>query len=605
MTSPPPNHDSNSETPFQKEQRVFREQVGRLGNNIVNNLFDLKASSARSRLVWLIFLLLGVWFLIGLKPHPLGEWTRVLRDCFLYLFNPVFAANYHDGHPFTNLFWFVLYAYFNSYTLWHLPIFLITFFIAYQAASFYLADIFELENVRIARKFIRRVALTGSNDTIHFTEGDILQEHRDSPVIRIGGPGKVIVDLDTIVLFEKADGRPHIIGPTEKERRGKADLEGFERLRQVLDLRDHHIHLNDQDKKSQSVKSRSLDGIPVSATDVRMMYSIYRGEDPNPTPDLPYPFTYESIEQMVYKSTSKVLLDQQFTSSYQFKGMEGIVGLVSGELSKFMSEKNLIEYLANISKLEVAKAKEQENAVFKEATEVLAPHETPEKVGKDDQPAPTFVERHEITNLFSQFTTKFTADAHKKGTELHWVGIGTWKIPSEIVPEKHFEAWKLSRENVDRGSDNSLKNLREEAKLQKTVSLIQDVPLAAYQEAINKYADRNDAIQALLRDYQGLFNEIFYLLQNNKKHIPPTLVAARHFILLKFGRIISYPPPPSPLTQREDELYKELLRKIGFFEVIEQLIELEREFEPEASREKLLEKISRDWDLDIEGKWKP
>lgn len=605
MTSPPPNHDSNSETPFQKEQRVFREHMERLGNNIVNNLFDLKASSARSRLVWLIFLLLGVWFLIGLRPYPLGEWTRVLRDCFLYLFNPVFAANYHDGHPFTNLFWFVLYAYFNSYTLWHLPIFLIAFFIAYQAASFYLADIFELENVRIARKFIRRVALTGSNDTIHFTEGDILQEHRDSPVIRIGGPGKVIVDLDTIVLFEKADGRPHIIGPTEKERRAKADLEGFERLRQVLDLRDHHLHLNDQDKKSQSVKSRSLDGIPVSATDVRMMYSIYRGEDSNPTPDLPYPFTCESIEQMVYKSTSKVLLDQQFTSSYQFRGMEGIVGLVSGELSKFMSEKNLIEYLANISKLEVAKAKEQENAVFKEATEVLAPHETPEKVGKDDQPAPTFVERHEITNLFSQFTTKFTDDAHKKGLELHWVGIGTWKLPSEIVPEKHSEAWKLSRENMHRGSDKSLDDLREEAKLQKTISLIQDLPLAAYHESINKYLDPDVANKALLREYLGLLSDNYDFLHNKRKRIPPTLVAAMYFLLLKFGRLVPHPPPATFATPRENELHQQLLRKIVFSEVIEQLIQLEREFEPEAGREKLLEKINRDWDLDIEGKWQP
>ena len=605
MTTPSPNPNSNSETPFQKEQRVFREQMERLGNNIVNNLFDLKASSARSRLLWLIFLLLGGWFLIGLKPHPLDEWRRVLRECFLYLFNSEFAGRYHGTNPLINFFSFGLEAYFNSYSLWFLPIFLITFFIAYQAASFYLADIFELENVRIARKFIRRVALTGSNDTIHFTEGDILQEHRDSPVIRIGGPGKVIVDLDTIVLFEKADGRPHIIGPTEKERRGKADLEGFERLRQFLDLRDHHFQLNDQDKKSQSVKSRSLDGIPVAATDVRMMYSIYRGEDSKPTPYLPYPFSGESIEQMVYKSISKVLLDQQFTSSHQFKGMEGIVGLVSGELSKFMSEKNLIEYLANISKLEVDKAKEQENAVFKEATEVLAPHETPEKVGKDDQAAPSFVERHEITNLFSQFTRKFTDDAHKKGLELHWVGIGTWKIPTEIVPEKHSEAWKLSRENMDRGSDKSLNDLREEAKLQKTISLIQDMPLAAYHESINKYSDPEVANKALLREYLGLLSDNYDFLHNKRKRIPPTLVSAMYFILLKFGRLVPHPPPPAFATPRENELHQQLLRKIVFSEVIEQLIQLEREFDPEASREKLLEKLNRDWDLDIEGKWQP
>jgi hypothetical protein len=92
-------------------------------------------------------------------------------------------------------------------------------------------------------------------------------------------------------------------------------------------------------------------------------------------------------------------------------------------------------------------------------------------------------------------------------------------------------------------------------------------------------------------------------LHNRRKRIPPTLVAAMYFILLKFGRIIQHPPLPAP--QAENELYQQLLRKIGFSDVIEQLIQLEREFDPDASREKLLEKINSDWDLDMEGKWQP
>jgi hypothetical protein len=604
MTGSPtdlPTPASGPETRIQKEQRIFREQMARLVNTIVNNMFDLKARSALNRLAWLTLLFFGLGFLISLKPHPLSEWTQALQDCFLYLFNPAFAVRYYNGNPLINLFWLGFDAYFNPYTLQHLPIFLIPFFIAHQAASFYLADIFELRNVSIARKFIRQVALTGSKDSIRFTEGEVLQEHFESPIYQIGGPGKVIVDLDSIVLFEKADGRPHVIGPTEKEPGGKAELEGFERVRQVIDLRDHHIHLNDSEQKP--VRSRSLDGIPVSATDVRMMYSIYRGEKPTPTPDLPYPFTQESVEQLVYKSTSKVLLDQQYSSGYVFKGMDSIINLVRGEFSKFMSEKKLIEYLASIAKPEVDKAEERENAILEEANRVLSPHESIEKDEKKVPPIPSFTPRHEITSLFSQFTKKFTLEARKKGMELHWVGIGTWKIPSEIVPEKHLEAWKLSGENIGRGDEKALKDLRLEAELQKTLSLIQNVPLAAYHEVVNKHPKRDDAIRDLLFEYQRLINDNFELLHNRKKRIPPTLVVARHFVRSKIGHYVPRPPPPLPASQRGDDLYQQLLKKIGFFEAIEELIDLEREFEPDASLEELLDKINRDWDLDIEGKW--
>jgi hypothetical protein len=56
---------------------------------------------------------------------------------------------------------------------------------------------------------------------------------------------------------------------------------------------------------------------------------------------------------------------------------------------------------------------------------------------------------------------------------------------------------------------------------------------------------------------------------------------------------------PTPATVREKTAYEELLRRVGSFEVIEQLVEMEQEFLPQASRQELLEKIIRDWDLDI------
>jgi hypothetical protein len=117
----------------------------------------------------------------------------------------------------------VIQTFTNAEVFQYLPIFLAPFFIALQSAAIYLADIFELSDVRVARSFIWEVALSGSDETIRITKGDIADEHRTSSNYLIGGPGKVIVDLDSVALFEKPDGTPHIIGPTGRKGRESND----------------------------------------------------------------------------------------------------------------------------------------------------------------------------------------------------------------------------------------------------------------------------------------------------------------------------------------------------------------------------------------------
>src|SRR5918993_425941 len=168
----------------------------------------------------------GAVFLVSLRFYPLDLWTKYVRDIFLYYLNPTYPSIY-IGNPlinFANFFWYV---FTDPRIFQYFPIFLAPFFIALQAASLYLADIFELENVSIARGFIWSVALSGSEETIRVSQGGISEEDRHSPTFLIGGPGKVIVDLDSVAMFEKPDGTPHIIGSTAKEPRARATLDGF------------------------------------------------------------------------------------------------------------------------------------------------------------------------------------------------------------------------------------------------------------------------------------------------------------------------------------------------------------------------------------------
>ncbi|MDL1910585.1 hypothetical protein FBQ81_07800 [Chloroflexi bacterium CFX6] len=511
MTSPESSSNAANETALQKEWRLFRELFFRLLDVLLNRLFDLRSEKAIRRRRYLIFLFLVSGFLVNLKDFPLPIWAGYVQDILSYLFRQGSYTPNYAGNPFINFIWISLSAMANPNTLQYLPILLVSFIVARESTALYLADIFNLDaiDVRAARQFVVAVALSGSNETIRIAHGEVLEEHRSSPVFLIGGPGKVIVDIDSVALFEKPDGTPRIIGPTGEEPKGKATLDGFERLRTAFDLRDHFIELRDQMKtgnpeeetKSPAVKSRSQDGIPITATDVRFMFSVDRGAN-NSNDKNPYPYNPKAIESLVYKAASRVTPDLENPSTIEYSWFNNMVRLIRGRLGNFMSERKLTEYLASIGMPEYIKAKQQEKQIVKELQKLAPPTTEDKPKGKDIKRPPKFTPRYEIKNLFSQFAEEFTRKARDQGVELHWIGVGTWKTPVDIVPEKHLEAWKISRENFDKGSDKATKKLIEETTIQAMTTLIQDVPIGAYTTATKEFIDHNKAMRSILKSYQ-------------------------------------------------------------------------------------------------------
>lgn len=524
------------ETPLQKETQLFREQFARLINAILNRIFDLRPEKAARRMRSLILLFMIAVFVVSLRFYPMDLWTKYVRDIFLYYLTPGYASIY-VGNPLVNFVGFVMYVFTDPRIFQYVPILLAPFFIALQAAALYLTDIFELERVRIARGFIWSVALSGSQETIRVSQGGISEEDRHSPTFLIGGPGKVIVDLDSVAMFEKPDGTPHIIGPTAKEPRARATLEGFERFRQAIDTRDHYVDLRDQDSKSQSVKSRSLDGIPITATDVHLMFSVYRG-GVKPSTENPYPFSKEAIEQIIYQATSRVTPDLLNASTYEFSWINRMIGLIRGELGAFMSRHKLTAYLANIGVPELEKLQQREERIFEEIQKIVLPEQEITVSREPKNPLPEFQPRHKISNLFTQFTDEFTRKAQSNGVELHWIGVGTWETPVEIVPEEHLEAWKLSNENLYRESPEALNRLENEAIQQKTIMLIQDVPIAAHSRAHMEEKESKKTMRSLLLAYQQQLLEAAEFMHAKGEAVPPNIEEAIAHINNMFGHFL-------------------------------------------------------------------
>jgi hypothetical protein len=128
--------------------------------------------------------------------------------------------------------------------------------------------------------------------------------------------------------------------------------------------------------------------------------------------------------------------------------------------------------------------------------------------------------------LFTQFADEFTKRARNSGVELHWIGVGTWKTPIEIVPERHLEAWKLSNENLYRESLEVLGGLEKEAIMQKLVTLIQDVPLVAYARATADEKEQKKAMRLLLQSYHQQLLEAAEFMRARGEAVPLTIEEA-------------------------------------------------------------------------------
>jgi hypothetical protein len=360
-------------------------------------VFAFNQAGAQRRMNLFIVATLLLWFILALMAHPI----RVGREpVLLQLLNALFSPGVFR----------------------HFVVLLLALWVGFRVASIYLSDIFELKDVKTAENFIRGAVFPGQHSVISIREGKVALESQDSSLFKIGGPGYANVHLENVALFERVDGTPHVIEPS---RTRMELLEGFERYRDAIDLRDQVLELD-------MVEGRTLDGILVQAKDVRMVFSIYRGDRPVVEGDSfeqPYPFDKNAVEALIYK---------QGTGGW-YNAMRY---LIIGDLREFIASHTLSEFLAN----------------------------APTQGGEDD-----FVTRDRLTSLFYDFTSSFTNRAADRGVQLDWIGVGTWVTPSEIIPDRHLEAWKLSCENRGLRSSLSLRKEQNDARLGELLHLIDEV----------------------------------------------------------------------------------------------------------------------------------
>ena len=437
-----------------------------------------------------------VWATFAYYRHPFVPNSDLLRSYVEYPFRALFAADVFK----------------------HVLVGAFVFWFAFRAAAIYLDDIFEIKDVRIAERFIRQSAFASQYDVIEIKDGIVAPKDQKSPIFLIGGPGKVRVYLENVAIFEKTGGTPHIIEPTTSKRGegttskqprsktllarssgllgsllryeqsegdskydGAKNLTSFERLRKVIDLRDQVLEI--------SVEGRTRDGIPVRAKNMRVIFSVLRdGHDSTLTK--PYPFKPEAIETLVYELSRESWTD-------------AMAAQIKRELGAFIARHTLSEFLAAIGRPEMEQATKIAAEIQVEADRLSGVDESFEI---DVSDPPPFVPRPAISDLFYDYSD-FVSRARKKGVELRWIGLGSWAFPNDIIPERHLQAWRISYENLARGSEAAITKISEKSRVEQLLAILQETPISIFNQIdINQDSMRKQYQVALVNGYRGMLH---------------------------------------------------------------------------------------------------
>jgi hypothetical protein len=229
-----------------------------------------------------------------------------------------------------------------------------------------------------------------------------------------------------------------------------------------------------------------------------------------------------------------------------------------------------------------------------------------------------FHPRTELIERFWRTTDGFSQRARERGLELHWIGVGTWKMPNELtdelIREQHMDAWRLNRENSERSSTEAVEQTSEEAYLNEKLRLIQSVPLESHQKNETKYSERPILIECMLQDYweqMGDALEAYY-----QSGVTSTELETLERAVLRIERLLKVPrghmigggsmskvkrepeaamsddAPPAPASKYEAEQYRLLLKKLdGNTKVAEGMIANEARRHPGLERAELIHRI--------------
>lgn len=344
-----------------------------------------------------------------------------------------------------------------SARLWgHLLALGLVFWIGLRAAALTLQAIFHLDSLAEAQRHLLRAAFYGRYHSLVIGDGEIARQSEQNSLARVGGPGQVRVHLENAAVFENKTGQLRVLGPTPR----RALIDGFERLRTVVDLRDQTLRLN--------VRARSRDGLRVDVQGAQVVFSIRRGSR-EASLRQPHPFEADAVLRWVLEErVGKRWAGPAYRSDQSSLATQG-QAFFEEQLRAFIALFNLGELIA---------------PELDEGEENL--------VGS----ANAFLARDKIRAQFGEWVETAAA---RRGLQLHWVDIGSWVLDAEAqeILEAHMGV-------PNSGEANEASSPYQDAHRQELLRLYAALPLKGWEELLGE--TRESLLGALIEDFRQLFS---------------------------------------------------------------------------------------------------
>ncbi|MBC7876868.1 MAG: hypothetical protein H7Y59_06820 [Anaerolineales bacterium] len=377
----------------------------------------------------------------------------------------------------------------------YIPLLIVVYNLSRKMAARYLDDVYELDNDELASKFLEDVTFGAGKQKIVINEGKIPEKDERSPLILIGGPGAVQVNLDSVALVEQVDGDPKVIYPRNESWK----LGRFERIREIgkhdeVGKREYAIiNLRDQFVSGLTVKSRTKDGIPIEAQGIKVIFSLLRRQqkEGDKIQGDAYLFDERAVQALVYNQTI-ISPEPSTRSGINFPWDTTVIPLVISELEKLITSRTLSEILATISQVEVDQASSNDQTIAQMRVEMTG--QQTRTFAKKELLAPNFESRSKITAQF--FEKSFKEKAAQLGVSIEWIDIGTWQLPSSLILDKHKEAWELSQKNAKKRFQVEQSKKRHE--MEEIINLVDSVIISNYENANTPHKLSDKELEALL-----------------------------------------------------------------------------------------------------------
>ncbi len=335
----------------------------------LNLVLDRGRAGSRLRLVILLAAFGLYWFAVAL----IGDFPPVIPEQSLADVPVVIA---------------VLLDVFTSFLspqvlIFVLPV-LLAILLSFLLGARYLADLFELESTSIAYRYLLGSVLGLRYPQLTIDAGDVANLDQQNPLLRIGGPGYLKLHLGFAAVFETMEGQPRIYGPSAGHSR--YFVQGFERLRDVIDLRD-------QLREVDEIRTVTKDGIVVHARDVQIVFRAFS--------------SYRRTDDGTYQADPRTVLNLAYGGVADKVGLprwtETLPTLAVRELKSYVAARTLEDFLALPS----------------------------------DNAQNFHIPRRELTASFH--TQERKQRLRDLGLELVWVGVGTWEVRDDQIPSTDLE----------------------------------------------------------------------------------------------------------------------------------------------------------------------